>query len=69
MTDADYISMGMHPNGKIMARVQVLRWIANALRIQFKVGGQPYGASYERAINHAPYRGRGDPQSSHSTAG
>lgn len=56
MTDAEWISIGCHPGGRTMLRVHVLRWIAKALRIQFKIGGQPWGASYERAVNHAPRR-------------
>lgn len=56
MTDGDYISMGMRPGGRVMLRVHILHWIAKALRIQFNIGGQPYGASYQRAINHGPRR-------------
>lgn len=56
MTEADWISFGCRPNGKAMLRVRVLAWLANALRIQFKIGGQPYGASYERARNHDGFR-------------
>ena len=42
---------GRNEDGSIMWQVQILRWLAKLLRIQFKIGGMPYGASYERAIN------------------
>lgn len=49
-------SYGRNADGSIMWQVQVLRFIAKLLRIQFKIGGQPYGAGYFTAINHAPMR-------------
>jgi len=56
MTADEYREVGRNPDGSIMTRVLILHWIARAFAVQFKVGGWPYGASYQRAINHEPRR-------------
>lgn len=57
MIDADdYLSLGRTPEGKPLWRVRFLARLAKFLDIQFKIGGQPYGASFERALNHTGLR-------------
>ncbi len=56
MTKDQYLSFGWLPNGSPLLRVRVLSWFAALLNVQFKIGGQPYGALYERAINQTEAR-------------
>lgn len=52
-TSYDSISYGRNQDGTVMWQVRVLGLVAKLLRVQFKIGGQPYGARYEKAINRA----------------
>jgi hypothetical protein len=52
----EHLMDGRNANGSPLWQVQLLALLARGLRIQFKVGALPYGASFERALNHAPLR-------------
>lgn len=56
MTNDQYLSFGCNAHGSPLLRVRVLSWFAALLNVQFKIGGQPYGALYERAINQTEAR-------------
>lgn len=51
MTELDYLSVGRSADGGPLLRVRILAALAKLFRIQFHIGGWPYGASYRSAIN------------------
>lgn len=66
MTREDYLEVGRAANGKLLWRTWFLHLIATLFRIQIKIGGRPYGANFNRAINCAADR---EPDRSHSGGG
>ncbi len=56
MTREDYLEVGRSANGSLLLRTRLLSMIGRLCRIQFKIGGWPYGAHYGAAINQARRR-------------
>lgn len=51
MTDLEYLSVGRESSGQPLLRVRILAAAARLFRIQFHIGGWPYGADCQKALN------------------